>query len=134
MITPRKATLSIVGIDGFPIDQEGRLLLEACGLSDQLRLIRGIYSLIRLGIDLFPGQQSLEPILSRLFQESLQVVIVGRFQRSPAEGAPPEEFIPVAITKGTKSVLTAESAIRALMGNLQIIKPGIVPDVGHRES
>ena|SRR6266540_1951360 len=113
-----KARLAIETQDGVMMSPEGAMMLETPGLSDDLRLLRNVMKAQREGVELFPGQQAVAPLLTNLFDKPLQVFVVGEFKTAAAGPTPYEEFKKIEIAKPAEGVTAAVAAIRAFNRDL----------------
>ncbi len=109
-----KARLSIASDDGFMVAPDGALLLETAGLSEDLRLLRNVLMAQRRGVELFPGQWTISPLLTGLLDKPLQVFVTGELKTASAEPAPGEELPKFQLAKPAEGVNAAVAAIRAL--------------------
>lgn len=113
-----KARLSVEVADGVQMNADGAILLETPGLSEDLRLLRNVLKAHREGVELFPGQQTIAPLLTGLLDKPLQVFLVGRIEASSAEPTPYNEDHPFELAKPAEGVAAAVAAIRALNRDL----------------
>lgn len=109
-----KARLSIQGEDGTWLTPGGAVMFETPGLSEDLRLLRNVIKAQREGIELFPGQQAIAPLLTGLFDKPLQVLLVGEFKTTTAEPTPDNKLQKFELAKPAEGVAAAIAAIRAL--------------------
>ncbi len=110
----RKPRLSIKGDDEAWMAPNGAFMFETPGLSEDLRLLRNVIKAQREGVELFPGQQTIAPLLTSLFDKPLQVLLVGEFKMTTAEPTPENELHKFELAKPAEGVAAAIAAIRAL--------------------
>ena len=113
-----KARLSVQSEDGTWLTPTGAVLFETPGLSEDLRLLRNVLKAQRDGVELFPGQQTLAPLLTSLFDKPLQVFLVGEFKTTTAKPTPDNELHKFELAKPAEGVTAAIAAIRALNRDL----------------
>ena len=100
--------------DGMCVLPDGTVMLEVPGLSEGARLLRRVLQAHRQGVELFPGQADVAPLVASVFDQPLCVRLTGKLQFAPTPSAPRPEFRKVEIAKPADGVMAAVLAIRAL--------------------